>query len=381
MNTIIENFIKYLSDEYRQEVLFLIKEKDPKNKSELNSLLSEFRKNKGFVKVGRSTEKYWIQRGWSREESLELKKNYKVNNFPHGTPMQTKYWLDRINPMTGEKYTIEEAKYKIRSHRIFNKEYWIERGFSEDESIKKAKEEQDKNAEKARNKTLENPDFYKNRTWNQTGYWIKKGMTEIEAREKVSQLQDKNSLNSLMNKWGNIEGMKRYENILKNLSFSSSIEGYRERYGELGEIKYAEHIAKKTYKICSVSRESLLFFIPIYKKIRKFLQKDEIFWGIDGSKEYFLWDDELKKIFFYDFVIPRYKIIIEFHGTYWHPNPSWSEEKWKKWKCLGVDANEKRKSDEYKMRLAQNKGFRVIEIFSDEKEIFNMDAIIDIIKS
>jgi hypothetical protein len=86
-------------------------------------------------------------------------------------------------------------------------------------------------------------------------------MSEEEARNNVSELQDKNSLNSIIERCGKIEGMKIYENILKKLSYSHSLEGYIERYGTKGESIYKNHIAKKTSELCSTSKESILFFI------------------------------------------------------------------------------------------------------------------------
>ena len=127
----------------------------------------------------------------------------------------------------------------------------------------------------------------------------------------------------------------------------------------------------------SVSKESLIFFIPIYKKLRNTIDRSEIFWGIQGSKEYFIWDSEGNRIFFYDFVIPKYKVILEYHGKRYHPNPNWTKEKWNKWDLFGMSSDDKRKLDLYKNKIAEDNEYKLIEIFSDDVKKINIDMLID----
>jgi len=368
----LDEFIVDLSEEYRNEIESIIEEKNPKNRSETDKILADFRKIKGFIKVGKFTERYWIQRGWTMEESIIKKNENKRIQEPGGSPMQIEYWIKRINPKTKNNYTIEEAKYKIRSQRKINIEYWIERGLSEESAILKIKDFQKQNSAKRKK--------YLGVTWNQYEYWMtKENMSVDEAKAKVSDLQKTYDLKKLITKYGNLEGSKRYEEMCKKLSNSHSLKGYIERYGEIiGREKYEEVIIKK----CSnsgVSKESLIFFKKIYRSIRDKINREEIYWGIQGSKEYFLYDNESSKIFFYDFTIPSLKIIIEYHGKRYHPNPGWEEEKWKKWDFMGMSADNKRKLDIYKNQVAEKLGFEVIEIFSDDIKINTAGSIIDLI--
>jgi very-short-patch-repair endonuclease len=368
----LEYFLSDLSEEYKNELISIVEDKNPKNRYETDLILSKFRKDKGFIKVGKFTSKYWEQRGWNKKDSEEKKKKSKINNIPNGSPMQIKYWTNRTNEKTGFNYTEEEAIYKIRSQRKFNIEYWIEKGFTEEDAKLKIKETQSKNSSKRNN--------YSGVTWNQYEYWMKKeNITEKEAKEKVSHLQNTFDINRIIKKYGEIEGIKRYEQMCKNLGYSQTLNGFIERYGyELGNKKYEETIIKRCSN-SSVSIESILFFKKIYKKIRLILKREEIYWGIKGSKEYFLYDNELKKIFFYDFTIPSLKIIIEYHGKRYHPNPKWDYEKWKKWSFLGMSADEKRKMDEYKNNIAIKMGFDVIEIFYDDIKENTHDKLSEII--
>lgn len=366
----LEKFLVDLSPEYKKEVIFTIEKELPKTRQLTDRILAKFRRDKGFLKVGKFTTTYWEQRGWSREDALIKREENRVNNIPQGSPMQVKYWEKRINPKTGNNYTREESEYKIRSQRKFNIEYWIERGLSKDESILKIKDTQKDNSSRRKK--------YHSVTWNKYEYWMKKEkITEEEAKKKVSELQKKFDLEKIIKRYGKIQGTIRYENMCKNLSISQSLNGFINRYGiDEGNKKYIETIIKR----CSntyASKESLILFKKIYKKIRKNLQRSEIYWGISGSKEYFIYDKDSKKIFFYDFSIPNLKIIIEYHGKRYHPNPKWDKEKWDKWNFMGLNANEKRDMDVYKNKVAENYGFLVIEIFSDEVNESIIELIIN----
>ena len=373
MNTVskeLEKFLVDLSPEYKKEVLSIIETESPRTRQSTDKILAKFRRDKGFLKVGKFTTTYWEQRGWSKDNALTKKEENRVNNIPQGSPMQVKYWEKKINPKTGNNYTREESEYKIRSQRKFNIEYWIERGLTKDEAILEIKDIQKDNSSKRKK--------YNGVTWNQFEYWMKKEkITEEEARKKVSELQKTFDLEKIIKRYGKIEGTIRYENMCKNLSNSQSLDGFINRYGiEEGNKKYIETIIKR----CSntyTSKESLILFKKIYKKIRKYLQRNEIYWGISGSKEYFLYNKDLKKVFFYDFTIPSLKIIIEYHGKRYHPNPKWDQEKWNKWNFMGLNAKEKRDMDIYKNKVAEDYGFEVIEIFSDEVNESIIELIIN----
>ena len=50
----------------------------------------------------------------------------------------------------------------------------------------------------------------------------------------------------------------------------------------------------------------MLFFKHLYKQLRNYLEKKDIRWGISGSREYFIRDEEKNRMFLYDFTIPKY---------------------------------------------------------------------------
>jgi hypothetical protein len=222
--------------------------------------------------------------------------------------MEVRFWEDRINPITSIKYTKEEIKYKIRSQRKFNTEYWLERGCNLDEARENVQIIQKGNAEKLKKSLINN--LNPSRTWTQVLYWTNKGFTEDEAIDKISVLQRMSDIDTLINKYGDIDGRRRHDEIAKKISYTSTLEYHIEKYGESdGNIKYRKRIESATRFYKGTSKESVKFFIPLYRKIRKYLEKSDIFWGIGSSNEYFLWDNDLKKYPFMIFVYQNIKLL------------------------------------------------------------------------
>jgi len=113
----------------------------------------------------------------------------------------------------------------------------------------------------------------------------------------------------------------------------TSFEGFMIRYGDENVAKekfnefvenrrltWFEKYGRNTPILPRTSKESLRFFIPLYKDIRRLgFQKENIFWGIKGSREFFIKYNE--DTFAYDFTISGIKYIIEYNGSFWHSNP------------------------------------------------------------
>jgi hypothetical protein len=115
-----------------------------------------------------------------------------------------------------------------------------------------------------------------------------------------------------------------------------------------------------------VSKESLVFFKPLYKFCRKLgIQRKDIYFGIKGSKEFFIRDNSLpiNGGYFYDFTIPSLNMVVEYHGTFWHPkNPSL-------WKNPFLSYDEAKIKDGYKQLIAENFGFSYFIVWSDDNKL------------
>lgn len=185
---------------------------------------------------------------------------------------------------------------------ILTKEYWMSKGLSENDASNKVSEIQRQNSTK-RTKTS-----YKNHSSKikySLGYWTSRGYS-IEESELLREpylrpmLTD---LDSFIERHGKTKGKKLYDDKIKK---------YKKTCEE----------NKHTRKSAGyVSRESLNFFIKLYKKCRRLgLKRDDIYFGIDGSKEFFIRHKGVEnKGRFFDFTIPSISVIIEYNGVFWHP--------------------------------------------------------------
>ena len=118
------------------------------------------------------------------------------------------------------------------------------------------------------------------------------------------------------------------------------------------------------------SKESLVFFIPLYKKLRKMgFQRDDIYWGIGGSREFANRTDDLGN-FFFDFTIKSIKYIIEYHGSFWHPHPDREFEGF-------IDENKALERDFKKKKYMESLGYSVKYVWDFEDHNEKNAEIID----
>lgn len=118
------------------------------------------------------------------------------------------------------------------SNTILLEQYWIDRGFTKEESKTKIKEEQVKRSNMgvktlAELKINNYPKWAKTKTTN-IEYYINKGLSSEEAKEKLSERQTTFSLEICIEKHGEIEGTKiweeRQQKWIKTLSNKSQTE-------------------------------------------------------------------------------------------------------------------------------------------------------------
>ena len=108
----------------------------------------------------------------------------------------------------------------------------------------------------------------------------------------------------MINRYGNEEGLKKWNDRCEKYKNSIKENLKSRRTGGF------------------VSKESIRFFIPLYKYCRKLgIPRKDIYFGIKGSREFFIRDALLEHNGggFYDFCIPNLKLIMEYHGVFWHP--------------------------------------------------------------
>lgn len=136
-----------------------------------------------------------------------------INNFKCLT---TKVKTDIIHLLNNTEQ-IYKSQLKNKLKQIFystttlNDNYWLDRGWSEEEAKEKISELQKKNANIFMAKKQNDPYFYSATTSTQIGYWTNKGYSEDEAKLKLSERQRTFTLEKCVEKYGEAEGRNRWE--------------------------------------------------------------------------------------------------------------------------------------------------------------------------
>ena len=86
----------------------------------------------------------------------------------------------------------------------------------------------------------------------------------------------------------------------------------------------------------------------------------EVFIGYNGNKEFKLFYNNKKNWYWYDFTIHSKKIIIEFNGVKYHKD---------------------RNRDFHKIKIAEDAGYKVLELWSTEKPDKNLELAINFINN
>jgi hypothetical protein len=262
--------------------------------------------------------------------------------------------------------------------------YGIEEGKLRYESINSRKTIHfDHSSETQRRKGLQSAELSRgNKEWSirGIGYWMKKGLSEEDAIAKVKDIQGTNTLDVYIKKFGNEDGTRKFierrERWTEHMSDpeigkkrSLGLDRYIERYGAVeGERKYIAMRKKRNdaVSIGCASAESLNAFTDIIDLLSR--NGIKYYMGVEGNKEWYIYDFINKKTFFYDLTIPFLSIIIEYHGEAFHPNPKWEQTKLEKWKQTFTNKPHDAvlNTTTQKNMAAQKNGWELFEIFSSE---------------
>lgn len=94
------------------------------------------------------------------------------------------------------------------------------------------------------------------------------------------------------------------------------------------------------------------------------INPDDIYVGDENRKEFFLFDQEHRRLYFYDFTIRSKKIIIEFNGCFFHARNR-------------EDDPEKFDKDERKRLVAEDNGFKFFVVWDDKSIKENQQFLIE----
>jgi hypothetical protein len=249
-----------------------------------------------------------------------------------GNSNRWEFYLDKINPNTRVFYTETEAREKIHNkQRKFLDKMW---------KMKR-----------------EDPTLYVNDT--SIEYYLNKGLTLEDAAIALKERQATFSLKKCIEKYGEkigpIKWKDRQEKWQKTLDSKSPEEKM-------------QILQKKMQNYKRYSEVSVLLF---QKVIERFRSEDVELKSYFGDQEHFIWDHENQKIKFYDLYLPDLKLLVEYHGSVFHPHYSLTDEELQSWRCpvskmSGID---RRAADDIKVELAKKNDLEILVLWEGESNL------------
>jgi len=165
-------------------------------------------------------------------------------------------------------------------------------------------------------------------------YWVKRGLTEEEATKKVSERQTTFSKEICIEKYGKVEGLKRWKD--RQDKWQNTINSKSdEEINRINRLKasYGVNVSKAERDLCQILECESAFII---------------------SRE---------KGYVYD--MRRGNKLIEYYGDYWHCNPKIYDKDYYN-RRIAKTASEKWKSDQDKNDYAMRNGFSVMVVWEKD---------------
>lgn len=194
------------AEKYKELYSLVMRDTDAylhKNKvAVLTYIKNKYFNNSEFLNNNKKSLKgYWIIRGYS-DEIIDKKVSENIKY----SPFDYKYWMEK------ESLNESAAKYKANSIRPIKKEYWLEKGYTESESLKLAKETKDKNNKIGNMKSRSRDDIkFRKSSTRCVEYWLNLGYSEDDANKKLSETQSTFSYDKCIKKHGELEGTKIFK--------------------------------------------------------------------------------------------------------------------------------------------------------------------------
>jgi polyhydroxyalkanoate synthesis regulator phasin len=263
---------------------------------------------------------------------------YDLNNYSgrlrrlKGIPGTTPYTqLIRYGKKHFKEIILHQSERKT-FHFQNTQSYWLNLGFSYEESCVKVSEIQ-------KNRSARSPAIQKEtRSYSNrcVDFWIKKGYSEEEAKKAVSDMQRRKHSKERNDRWQQTLNSKSdEEKALINAKKGHSVEAFILRgYSEADAIAASNAYYQKRKNYSNLSQtffsllESLLGSQTVYYKVKNYEKQ------FNG-----------RCVDFYDV---ESKIVVEFYGDFWHRNPKkYSED----YVCYGKTSKEIWNLDEARISL------------------------------
>lgn len=231
------------------------------------------------------------------------------------------------------------------------KEFWLEKGYSEEDAILKSKEAMEDIHQKTSKKFKENPEKYASKYPTKIEYYLKRGLTKEEAEIEISRIQNRFSLKICIDNWGDEIGKeifnKRQEKWINTLDSKT-------------EEEKIEINRKKLMNNSGYSKISQNLFWRIYDN---FTGNDVRFEELNS--EIIRYDKKNKSHYRFDYVDFTLKKCIEFNGDYWHCNPNKYNEDFNH-PIMKIPAYKIWQKDKNKIQWMNDRNFEVLTIWESE---------------
>lgn len=227
-------------------------------------------------------------------------------HFKENPPKSPKYYYMRANKFGAFAYNYSYDEYKkICSATVGVTLQSMIKKWGEEEGKRRWKEYCDKQA-------ITNTFEYKKETYG----WDEKKFKEFNKNRAVTK-------DLCIERHGEEEGLKIWEEYCKRQSYTNSIEYFIERYGEIdGKQKYINFAESRLSQGKSVSCIRIQCIEYLIEKL-KTMFKDKVYTNgmYYGEEEYGFFCSENNRSYSIDFYDNINDIIIEFNGTLWHADP------------------------------------------------------------
>jgi hypothetical protein len=191
------------------------------------------------------------------------------------------------------------------------KEFYLERGYSEKESVKKSSKVVRDMQNVSHKKRKENPYEYSHTYNTKKEYYIERGYSEEQSLELLSERQTTFSKEICIEKYGEKEGLRiweeRQDKWLKTMDSKT-------------EEEKIEINKKKLFNNSGYSKISNELFDCVFSHLNIKMKNKSYYQNNNG--ELIRYDQEYKRCYRLDFTNTISNKCIEFNGDFWHCNPA-----------------------------------------------------------
>lgn len=281
------------------------------------------------------------------------------------------YWLNK-GYSKDESYKLVEKSKKENS--CWNKEFWIvKKGYSEKEAIKKVVDIQTKNSNKQNKQNIKN--VYLEQTWIDKGYSKKDAIKKVKIlKEKCNIYKNlnKDELNNILEKrketfYSKTEEERKEINKSRGRTKEQLIDKYGKEYVDNLSINRGKGRRNNLFR--RYSKISKSFFDELQLRV-----KDDLLYG--ENEKWIRYNKN--KGYYVDLLIENKNKIIEFNGDFYHANPKLyeSESIIKMSKTKILSANKIWEQDKTKIDNLNKLGYETLiiweqDVLKDKENVIN----------